>query len=364
MADKLSGCQGCLLGLAVGDAMGCAVDRKTLEEIYADYGPNGLLGYDLVNGCADVSSYTQLAAFVGNGLLLSVSRGKTDPIPYIDLSLREWARNQQFHRDPEKSYCWVAKPKALRLHNNRDARMLDALRAETLGTPDAPINRNSGPGGLSGAVAVGLFYDPRRMTPEQLAALAAKTVARTHGSPETFLTGAVLARCIALRLQSPETPLAELFQDCIQAVQAQYREPFPVPTELLTARLQQALDLAREESVDPRTGMERLCCTTGPSCLAGAMYACLTCQNDFDTALITAVNHSGLSAAVGALTGAIMGAGLGAEALPEFYLESLSPAQALSELAKDLAQGALTSGLFDDDWDHKYMQGLPPEALQ
>ena len=82
------------------------------------------------------------------------------------------------------------------------------------------------------------------------------------------------------------------------------------------------------------------------------------------TALITAVNHSGLSAAVGALTGAIMGAGLGAEALPEFYLESLSPAQALSELAKDLAQGALTSGLFDDDWDHKYMQGLPPEALQ
>ena len=47
------------------------------------------------------------------------------------------------------------------------------------------------------------------------------------------------------------------------------------------------------------------------------------------------------------------------DALPEFYLESLSPASVLSELASDLAQGSLTSGLFDDDWDHKYIQGLP-----
>ena len=78
MANKLVSCQGCLLGLAVGDALGFTVDGQTLEEICADYGPNGLLGYDLANGCADVTSYTQLAAFVGNGLLLSVSRGKKE----------------------------------------------------------------------------------------------------------------------------------------------------------------------------------------------------------------------------------------------------------------------------------------------
>ena len=361
MTEKISACRSCLLGLAVGDAMGCAVDRKTLEEIYSDYGPNGLLGYDLANGCADISSYTQVAAFVGNGLLLSVSRGKTDPIPYVDLGLREWARNQQFHRDPEKSYCWVAKPKALRLHNNRDARMLDALRAETLGTPEQPNNQNTGPGALPGAVAVALFYDPKRLSTQQLITLAVRTVARTHGNPETFLAGAVLAQCIADRLQLPQKPLEEVFQDSIRQVQEQYKEQFPVPMELLSARLQQAIALAKDETQDIRLCMERLSCMSAASCLAGAMYACLTCSNDFDTALITAVNHSGLSAAVGALTGAIMGAGLNAEALPEFYLESLAPAQALSELAEDLAQGSLTTGLFDDHWDHKYMQGLPPE---
>lgn len=359
MADKVTSCRGSLLGLAVGDAMGRTVDGKTLEEICADYGPNGLLGYDLMGGSAEVTSYTQVAAFVGNGLLLGVSRGRTDYLPYITLSLREWARNQQFHRDPEKSLCWIAKPKCLRLHNNRDARMLDALRFDPLGTPDAPINRNTGAGALPAAVAVGLFYDPRRMNKSQLAALAVQTVALTHGSPETFLSGAVLAVSVADMVQDPQKPMQEIFSDALQTVCSQYNEPFPHAAEMLAARVQQALDLAQNSGLLPRDGMEKLSCMTGPACVAGAMYACLTSHEDFDSALITAVNHSGFSAAVGALTGALMGARLGADALPEFYLESLEAVPALSELASDLALGNLTSGLFDDDWDHKYMQGLP-----
>ena len=359
MANKLVSCQGCLLGLAVGDALGFTVDGQTLEEICADYGPNGLLGYDLANGCADVTSYTQLAAFVGNGLLLSVSRGKKEYLPYIILSLREWARNQQFHRDPEKSYCWVAKPKVLRLHNNRDARMLDALRAETLGTVDAPINRNAGPGVLAPAVALGMFYDPRRMDMDRLTELAVQTAALTHGGPEAILSAAVLSRCIADCLNEPEKSFPDIFTDAVQAMQDRYQETFPTHTELLAARIRQAVCLSQDTSLSVRGSMERLACNSAPSCLAGAMYACLTSHGDFDTAVITAVNHSGLSAAVGAVTGALKGARVGMDALPEFYLESLSPASVLSELASDLAQGSLTSGLFDDDWDHKYIQGLP-----
>lgn len=41
--------RGALLGMAVGDAMGYSVDSRNLEEICRDYGPNGILGYDLVN---------------------------------------------------------------------------------------------------------------------------------------------------------------------------------------------------------------------------------------------------------------------------------------------------------------------------
>ena len=76
MRDLQSAYRGCLLGLAVGDAMGYTVDAKTWAEIQEDYGPNGLLGYDLVNGYADVTSNTQLAAFTCNGLLLGLTRGQ------------------------------------------------------------------------------------------------------------------------------------------------------------------------------------------------------------------------------------------------------------------------------------------------
>ena len=76
MALKPEFIRGCLLGMAVGDAMGYTVDSRSWKEIQEDYGPNGLLGYDLVNGYADVTSYTQLAAFTCNGLLLAMTRGQ------------------------------------------------------------------------------------------------------------------------------------------------------------------------------------------------------------------------------------------------------------------------------------------------
>ena len=44
MASRQSLYRGCLLGMAVGDAMGYTVDNKSWQEIREDYGPNGLLG--------------------------------------------------------------------------------------------------------------------------------------------------------------------------------------------------------------------------------------------------------------------------------------------------------------------------------
>lgn len=351
--------RGCLLGLAVGDAMGFTVDGKAWDEICADYGPNGLLGYDLVNGCADVTSYTQLAAFVGNGLLLGITRGKGEYLRYITLSLREWARNQNFHRDPERSHCWIAKPKALRLHLNRDARMLDALRFENLGTPEDPKNRNEGPGVLTPAIAIGLFFDPARMEPARIGTLAAQTAALTHGDPEAILSAVVLAYSIAGILRQPDMPVREHITKAVAVMEHQFRESFPLPASQLAARIDRAMKLAENSELPPRNAMEQLGCTTAAECLAGAVYAAVVCHDDFDNAMITAVNHSGFSAATGAVTGALLGAHLGDTTLPDFYLDGLACAPELKILADDLAQGSPAAGLFDDDWDQKYVQGMP-----
>ncbi len=361
MADKLSGGRGCFLGLAVGDAMGTPVDKKSLAEIYEDYGPNGLLGYDLTNGNAEVSSYTQIAAYTANGILLGVARGKQDLLPYITVGLREWARNQNFHRDPETSHCWVAKPKCLRMHNNRDARMLDALRMQTLGSPDATTNLNYTPGALAEAIPLALYAYAHQISTEHLATLAIRTAALTHGHPETFLSVGVLAVSLLEILSDPGVSVKDQICKGVQKIQAQYGQAFPAATDRLAARIDRAILMALDDKFDIRVEMERLECSTAADSLAGSVYACITSGDDFDTALITAVNHSGASAGVGAITGAIMGAKLGADALPDFYLESLVCAPELEILSGDLIASKVTSGLFDDAWDHKYIQGLPPE---
>ncbi len=349
--------RGCLLGLAVGDALGYSVDDKTWEEIRADYGPNGLLGYDLQDEYAAVTSYTQIAAYVCNALLLSIRKPPSDSrLPYVVLGLKEWTRSQQFYRDPEKSFCWIAKLPAFRRRGCRDVRMLDTLRLQSFGTPEAPVNRFNSPGALTEAVSIGMFYNPKRMAPHQVGELAAKAIALTHGSSEAVLSGVVLAYSIAGILQEPESPLETQFQQAVDAMSGQFPGK---EAQALAEHLQQVFAMAKDPYLPVLQGMEQLHCTSAGECLAGAMFASLVNQNDFDSAMISAINHSGHSAAVGSVTGAILGAKLGIEVLPDFYLESIEPRKALGELAEDMLYSVPATGLFDDDWDQKYVQGQP-----
>ena len=357
--DRESMVRGCLLGLAVGDAMGHPIDKKSWNEITESYGPNGLLGYDLMDGGADVTSYTQFAAYACNGMLLGASRGHYDRyIRYIAMSLREWAKCQQFRGVAEKTYCWIAQIPELRRRLCMDTRITDALRRDTLGTPEKPAFVNDGPGILTVAVAAAMLYDPAKQSMESLRRLAVEAVALVAGDPMTFLSGGWIASAIASIMQEPELPLNHHFANTCQAMQEQFCDQFPEVTAL-NALLTRAMELTRDAELTPLAAMSLLDCRTGANCLAGSIYASLIHQANFDEGMIAAVNHSGFSAATGALTGAFLGARLGAEALPDFYLESLEAAPTREELAHDLVLGRQSMLIFDDHWDDKYAQGLP-----
>lgn len=359
MEKNTSAYIGCFLGLAVGDAMGYPVDDLDWQTICQHYGPNGLLGYDLQDDYAQVTSYTQIAAFVANGLLLGVTRGKrSEYLKYITLSLREWYKRQHFPRSPDKSWCWVAQKQELRRRCCRDAWMMDALRFDQLGTMEKPINNSDSPGAILGAAAIALFYDPKRMEPEQIGELTAKTLALTHGDPDAFLSGVVLAYALAGILQEPDRPLKEQFLQAAEVMDGQFRNRFS-HASAVAAAVKVAVQLAQTDSQYHRNNMEQLQCHTASECLCGAIYAAIASPEDFDGAMILAVNHSGRSGAVAAIAGAILGAKLGQEALPDFYLESLEPIEVLRELAQDLAVGSPAKGLFDDSWDQKYTHGIP-----
>ncbi len=359
MNQRELACRGCLLGLAVGDAMGYTVDKKNWEEICADYGPNGLLGYDLANGCAEITSYTQLAAFAANGLLLGVNRGHSEKYSrYIALGLKEWLKGQMTRGEMEKTYCWLAQVEPLRRRHCADTRLQDVLARDTLGTPEKPVFKSDNPGAITIPVAVGLLYDKAWMETQQVGQLGAEAVAFVSGDPETFLSGTVLAYAVAGILQDPEKPLDARFLQAARGMVSQFGEAYP-QAEGVFEKLQRAITLAKDPELSPLAAMSILGCTTAATCLAGAVYAACLHPDNFDDAVIVAVNHSGRSCAVGALTGAILGAKLGADALPEFYLECLEAAPVLAELATDVSLGRQVMQIFDDSWDQKYVQGLP-----
>ena len=366
MGTRQSFYRGCLLGMAVGDAMGYTINQKSWDEIQEDYGPNGLMGYDLVNGYAEVTSHTQLSAFTANALLLGLTRGQTTGtmaplIRYIGLGQREWAKCQRYRSPQLPLFCWLSRTKELCTRRCMDTFMLDTLGRERLGTMEEPVNKFITPGAITTAIPVGLISDGKRMPQPEIDRLAAETVALTHGGALAFLTGGVIAHMISGILRRPDCSLESLALDAVDAVEDQLGRQY---SQFSTIRelVQLAVSLAKTETENPVATMEQLVCDNCAQVLAGAIYACIVSREDFDTAMITAVNHSGSSAAVGALTGAFLGAALGEEALPEFYLECLEPVELLREVADDLAQGCpmeWDSGLFDDDWDQKYVHGQP-----
>ena len=362
---KQTNYRGCLLGMAIGDAMGYTVDDRSLEQIRQDYGPEGLLGYDLVNGYADVSSYTQLAVFAGNGLLLGLTRGQMQGIMapyvrYIALAEREWAQTQRYSGNPDRSVCWVSRNRELRGRRCMDTRMLDTLSRGKPGSMEEPVNRFMTPGAMTVAIPVGMFFNPLRTGREEIDRLGAEAVALTHGAPQAFLAGGVLAHIISRLIWDGARSLKDLVKEAVEALQDGFGREYHRQANEVRDGLNMALRLAASHNVSCSEAMEHLKCTTVPEILAGAVYAALCYEHNFDEAMITAVNHSGCSAAVGAVTGAILGANLGEAAIPDFYLEPLETAELLRELADDMHQGCpmeMGRGLFDDDWDRKYIHG-------
>ena len=346
MDDLKTAYRGCLLGMAVGDALGEPADKLTWDQIREDFGPGGLMGY-----AADtprVTSHTQLCAFTANGLLLGQTRGqisgKMAPLPrYMALSQKEWARTQRPHTHQGRTYCWVYWVDQLRRRACTDSRMVEMLGADHLGTPEEPINRLDGCGSLTAAVAVGLFgTDPAR--------LGADAVALTYGHSTAILSGAIAAELIHRAAHRREESMEQLLRGSLAAVEETFASRFP-KTRTVTAAVAYAMDLAGRG----RSAMELLVCQTAPQVLAGAACVLMGCSDDFDAAMVAAVNHSGRSSAVAALVGAVLGARLGEEALPEFYVDGLDVVSPLRTLADDLYAGC--PRVMDLEWDRKYIQG-------
>lgn len=66
---------GCLIGGAIGDALGWPVEFDSLSDIKQKYGQDGITDLEIVNNKAEITDDTQMTIFTADGLLKAAIKG-------------------------------------------------------------------------------------------------------------------------------------------------------------------------------------------------------------------------------------------------------------------------------------------------
>lgn len=305
--------RGCLLGLAVGDALGAPVEFVRWDEITSRHGEHGIRGYVPGPwGCGAVTDDTQMALATARGILAAapaVLSGELASV--VDSVYRAYL-------------VWLATQDDPRQRRAPGTTCLSALRSGRMGTPEQPINGSKGCGGVMRVAPVALALPGE---PDRAFDLGARTAAVTHGHPAGYLSAGFLAAVLSRLLAG---------QGLEEAVAAEAgRRDLDGDTRRLVLR---ALDLARS-GPDLRAVLAEIGeGWTGDEAVAIAVLCALRFPDSFEEGVLAAVNRSGDSDSTGSVAGAIFGAWLGERSIPRGWLLELEVRREVGEVADRMWQ--------------------------
>ena len=332
MEDRKDKFLGCLIGGAVGDALGYPIEFLDEKRIFEEYGKKGICDYQLIGHVAQVSDDTQMTLFTAEGLLLSEKENK-NPIDSIALAYRDWLYTQQESYPVKNKSTYtqlIHKPELFSLRAP-GITCLSALRNEQLGTIDNPINDSKGCGGIMRVAPIGLFYGEK--TVEEIDMIGAQAAALTHGHELGYISSAALVHIVYL-LSHHHLSLLDAVKDMRETM----IELFPNSNHMkeLITLIDKAIILSTEKT-DDLTAIHQLGeGWVAEETLAIALYCSLKYSHDFKKAICVAVNHGGDSDSTGAVTGNILGAYLGLSAIPQSYLKDLELRDMIVDMAEKL----------------------------
>ncbi|MBT2505461.1 ADP-ribosylglycohydrolase family protein [Streptomyces sp. ISL-98] len=330
--DFRSRVRGCLLGGAVGDALGAGVAALTLDEIRAAHGADALTDLAPAYGRRGaITAGTQLTLFTVDGLIRAQVRrdtGAWHPPTDVHRAHLRWAATQSDWGPDErrKDNGWLAREEWLYARRAPSRECLTGLADETMGTLDRPRNptaRDSG--ALTRSAPFGLLVG---WEPQLVFQLAVECAAQTHGHPTTYLSAGAFA-VVVHGLARGETLDGSVQRALAQLAARPGHQP-------VTDALKQALGSVRQGIPSPARVESLGGGRTAEEVLAVAVY-CALVGEDIRHALCLAVNHSGASDATGALCGGLLGALHGETALPPGWLAELEGRSTVLELADDFA---------------------------
>ena len=355
--------KGCLVGGAVGDALGYAVEFSTLSEIIRKFGGSGIKRYELDGGLARISDDTQMALFTANALLFGETRGQmrgigAGPAGYFTEAYLDWYETQT-EKYPLRDYhsSWLVNFREFFSRRAPGGTCMSALQAGGRGTVERPVNNSKGCGGVMRVAPIGVYFAGKAHWEQEKVDMAgAKAAAVTHGHELGYIPSAALVH-IVCQLASAEKP--DVFAAVLSSMEAMPKL-FPEAgfMRYYLDLMDKAIDLSQKD-VDDRNAIRQLGeGWVAEETLAIAVYCAIKHADSFEDAIVASVNHDGDSDSTGAVTGNILGTALGYTSIPDHYLEKLELRDIIEEISEDLyndCQMSEYSDYRDPVWESKYI---------
>lgn len=348
--------RGCLLGGAVGDALGAPVEFMSRAEIRHKFGEDGIRDYFPSYGrLGAITDDTQMTLFTAEGVLRAYVRAATKglchPPSVIRYAYLRWLHTQGEAPSEQAAHLdgWLIGHPELFSRRAPGQTCMSALQ-QSRGCEAK--NSSKGCGGVMRVAPVGMLAASLwnvRSEPQQLARafeLGVEAAAITHGHPTGQLPAGVLAAMIALILAG--ISLREAAEQAKQLLVQQADH-----AETLNA-IEHAIALAEQDGAGGAAYQSLAALGEGwvaEEALAISLYCALTALS-FEEGVANAVNHGGDSDSTGAITGNLLGAMLGVEAIPERWLMPLELSDVITAMADDLA----TAGEWLLDYDESVVE--------
>lgn len=324
--NRLERIKGCLLGGAVGDALGAPVEFLEWSIIEAKFGPRGIVDFDPVFGTAGaISDDTQMMLFTAEGLLRAYvcgsSQGPCHVPSVIHHALLRWLMTQDYPAAIAVSEDgWLIKQPELWSRRAPGITCVDALKTSPrLG---AVAENNSKSCGALVRVAPCAFF-------ANAFDYAAQSGRLTHANPTGYLAAGLFAD-ILQRLVDRQDSLEHAVTQSL----AQYGQ---VPGMEETRTLIERVLFFFYEGYQPTP--QRIGELGGGWVAEEALAIGLWCAlaaSSFEEGVIRAVNHGGDSDSTGLIAGHLLGAQYGAVAIPARWFEQLELREVIVQVAEDL----------------------------
>jgi ADP-ribosylglycohydrolase len=316
--------RGCLLGGAVGDALGAGVEFWSAERIARELGPGGVVDPLPAYGHAcPITDDTQMTLFTAEGLLRARAAGETDPVPSIHRAYLRWLHTQgatsEHPQFQDALDGWLVREPALHSARAPGNTCIGGLTHDRAGTIEAPLNDSKGCGGVMRIAPVGLLL-------AQPGRVAARACALTHGHRAGWAAGAAFAEILA------DVLVGASLHDAATRVAA---DAALAPDEV-GASLRRAIETA----TSGRPTVADIEALGGGWVAEEALaiaVACALAYESAEAAMRAAVSHSGDSDSTGSLAGQLCGAIGGEAVIPRRWSDVLELREVVLTIADDLA---------------------------